>query len=140
MDTIAAIATANAAAAVGILRISGDDTLRVLGTLFTPASGKELSSLPPRRMSYGAVHDARRRVIDHALAVWFSAEHSYTGEVSAEIHCHGSPVVLDEALRASFAAGARQARAGEFTQRAFLNGRMDLTEAEAVIDLIDAET
>ena len=140
VDTIAAIATANAAAAVGILRISGDDTLRVLGALFTPASGKELSSLPPRRMSYGAVHDARRRVIDHALAVWFSAEHSYTGEVSAEIHCHGSPVVLDEALRAAFAAGARQARAGEFTQRAFLNGRMDLTEAEAVIDLIDAET
>ena len=76
MDTIAAIATANAAAAVGILRISGDDTLRVLGALFTPASGKELSSLPPRRMSYGAVHDARRRVIDHALAVWFSAEKS----------------------------------------------------------------
>lgn len=140
MDTIAAIATAPGAAAVGIVRISGDETLRVLGALFAPANGTSSASLPPRRMCYGAVRDAQGRVIDHALAVWFSAEHSYTGEVSAEVHCHGSPVVLDEVLRAAFAAGARPARAGEFTQRAFLSGRMDLTEAEAVMDLIDAET
>ena len=139
-DTIAAIATAQGAAAVGIVRISGADTRRVLGALFAPTSGRAVSDLPPRCMAYGTVRDAEGRTLDHALAVTFSAAHSYTGEESAELHCHGSPVVLQEVLRAAFAAGARQARAGEFTQRAFLNGKMDLTEAEAVIDLIDAET
>ena len=139
-DTIAAIATAQGAAAVGIVRISGADTRRVLAALFAPTSGRAVSALPPRCMAYGTVRDAEGRTLDHALAVAFSAAHSYTGEESAELHCHGSPVVLQEVLRAAFAAGARQARAGEFTQRAFLNGKMDLTEAEAVIDLIDAET
>lgn len=140
MDTIAAIATANAPSAIGILRLSGDGTLSVLARLFAPAGGAPLAQTPPRRMTYGAVRDARGRVIDRALAVWFAAEHSYTGEESAELHCHGSPVVLNEALAAAFAAGARQARPGEFTQRAFLNGKMDLTAAEAVVDLVDAET
>ena len=140
MDTIAAIATAAVPAAVGIVRLSGEHTFAVLDTLFAPASGALMSQQPPRRMVYGAVRDAQGRVIDHALAVRFSAEHSYTGENSAEIHCHGSPVVLNETLAAAFAAGARQAKAGEFTKRAFLNGKMDLTEAEAVVDLVDAET
>ena len=139
-DTIAAIATAPAAAAVGIVRLSGAETRRVLAALFTPVDGRSAVELPPRRMTYGTVRDAEGRTLDHALAVVFSAGHSYTGEESAELHCHGSPVVLQEVLRAAFAAGARQARAGEFTERAFLNGKMDLTEAEAVIDLIDAET
>ena len=140
MDTIAAIATPAVPSAIGILRISGENALAVLDALFAPAGGKPMSEQPARRMIYGAVRDAQGRVIDHALAVWFAAEHSYTGEVGAEVHCHGSPVVLNEALAAAFAAGARQAKAGEFTQRAFLNGKMDLTEAEAVVDLIDAET
>ena len=139
-DTIAAIATASAAAAVGIVRLSGAETRRVLAALFTPVDGRSAAELPTRRMTYGTVRDAEGRMLDHALAVVFSAGHSYTGEESAELHCHGSPVVLQEVLRAAFAAGARQARAGEFTERAFLNGKMDLTEAEAVIDLIDAET
>ena len=139
-DTIAAIATAPAAAAVGIVRLSGAETRRVLAALFTPVDGRSAAELPLRRMTYGTVRDAEGRTLDHALAVVFSAGHSYTGEESAELHCHGSPVVLQEVLRAAFAAGARQARAGEFTERAFLNGKMDLTEAEAVIDLIDAET
>ena len=139
-DTIAAIATASAAAAVGIVRLSGAETRRVLAALFTPVDGRSAAELPPRRMTYGTVRDAEGRTLDHALAVVFSAGHSYTGEESAELHCHGSPVVLQEVLRAAFAAGARQARAGEFTERAFLNGKMDLTEASAVIDLIDAET
>ena len=139
-DTIAAIATASAAAAVGIERLSGAETRCVLAALFTPVDGRSAAELPPRRMTYGTVRDAEGRTLDHALAVVFSAGHSYTGEESAELHCHGSPVVLQEVLRAAFAAGARQARAGEFTERAFLNGKMDLTEAEAVIDLIDAET
>lgn len=139
-DTIAAIATASAAAAVGIVRLSGAETRCVLAALFTPVDGRSAAELPPRRMTYGTVRDAEGRTLDHALAVVFSAGHSYTGEESAELYCHGSPVVLQEVLRAAFAAGARQARAGEFTERAFLNGKMDLTEAEAVIDLIDAET
>ena len=91
-------------------------------------------------MVFGEMLDAESRVIDRGLAVRFPGPHSYTGEDSAEFHCHGSPVVLRELLDALFAAGARQAKAGEFTQRAFLNGRLDLTQAEAVIDLIDAET
>ena len=140
MDTIAAIATAQAPSAIGILRISGERTGEVLSALFVPAAGGNAAELPPRRLCYGAVRDAAGRVIDYALAVRFSPEHSYTGEDSAELQCHGSPVVLNEALSAAFAAGARQALAGEFTKRAFLNGRMDLTEAEAVVDLIDAET
>ena len=140
MDTIAAIATAAVPAAVGIVRLSGEHTFAVLDALFAPANGAPMSQQPPRRMVYGAVRDAQGRVIDHALAVRFSAEHSYTGEPGAEIHCHGSPVVLNETLAAAFAAGARQAQAGEFTKRAFLNGKMDLTEAEAVVDLVDAET
>ncbi len=139
-DTIAAIATGQGAAAVGIVRISGAQTRRVLAALFTPINGLPVSELPPRRMTYGAIRDTEGRTLDHALVVFFSAAHSYTGEESAELHCHGSPIVLQEVLRAAFTAGARQAQAGEFTRRAFLNGKMDLTEAEAVIDLIDAET
>lgn len=138
METIAAIATAQKASAVGIIRISGDKSADILSALFTPANGQ--TEPTPRRMIYGTVHNKEGLVLDHALAVRFSAAHSYTGEESAELHCHGSPVVLNEVLSACFAAGARQAKAGEFTKRAFLNGRMDLVEAEAVIDLIDAET
>ena len=138
MDTIAAIATARRSSAIGIVRVSGDESAKILSALFAPAGGQ--SALPPRRMVYGTVRNKAGAVLDHALAVRFSARHSYTGEESAEIHCHGSPVVLDEVLAAAFAAGARPALPGDFTKRAFLNGRMDLTEAEAVIDLIDAET
>ena len=98
-DTIAAIATASAAAAVGIVRLSGAETRRVLAALFTPVDGRSAAELPPRRMTYGTVRDAEGRTLDHALAVVFSAGHSYTGEESAELHCHGSPVVLQEVLR-----------------------------------------
>ena len=140
METIAAIATAQSPSAIGIVRLSGEETRRVLAALFTPASGMAVEALPYRRMTYGDIRSVDGTLLDRGMAVCFSAAHSYTGEESAELHCHGSPVVLQEVLRAAFAAGARQARAGEFTERAFLNGKMDLTEAEAVIDLIDAET
>ena len=140
MDTIAAIATAQSPSAIGIVRLSGERTREVLSALFTPVSGAAVSALPYRRMTYGDVRAPDGALLDRCMAVCFSAAHSYTGEESAELHCHGSPVVLNEVLSAVFAAGARQARPGEFTQRAFLNGKMDLTEAEAVIDLIDAET
>ena len=132
METIAAIATAQSPSAIGIVRLSGEETRRVLAALFTPASGMAVEALPYRRMTYGDIRSADGTLLDRGMAVCFSAAHSYTGEESAELHCHGSPVVLSEVLQAAFAAGARQARPGEFTQRAFLNGKLDLTEAEAV--------
>ncbi len=139
MDTIAAIATAPAPSAIGVIRVSGKDCFSVCGKVFQ-AGIRSFPQLEPRKMTLGRILDAQGRTVDNGLAVRFPAPHSYTGEDSAEFHCHGSPVVLREILESLFAAGARQARAGEFTQRAFLNGRLDLTQAEAVIDLIDAET
>ena len=140
MDTIAAIATGHSPTAIGIVRVSGEGCFALCGKVFRAANGRPFSEQPSHKMAFGEMLDARGRVIDQGLAVRFPGPHSYTGEDSAEFHCHGSPVVLRELLDALFAAGARQAKAGEFTQRAFLNGRLDLTQAEAVIDLIAAET
>jgi len=140
MDIISAIATGSAAAAIGIVRVSGAGCFALCDRVFLPAGGSPLSGSPPRTMVYGRVLDRAGAVIDDGLAVRFFGPNSYTGEDSAEFHCHGSPVVLRELLSALFALGARQAKAGEFTRRAFLNGRMDLTQAEAVVDLIVAET
>lgn len=139
-DTIAAIATGNTAAAIGIVRLSGDDALSIADAVFAPLSEKKLSEYPDRQLVYGVLHTAGGETLDRCLATVSRAGHSYTGENTAELQCHGSPMVLRLTLEALFAAGARQARAGEFTKRAFLNGRMDLTQAEAVVDLIDAET
>ena len=138
-DTIAAIATARAVSAIGILRLTGPDTAKILDTVFRP-KGRPVSQRPQRAMVLGDVLDKSGQVVDNGLAVIFRGPNSYTGEDCAEIHCHGSPVVLQEVLLSLFAAGARQAKGGEFTQRAFLNGRMDLMQAESVVDLIDAET
>ena len=140
MSTIAAISTGNTVSAIGVLRVSGPEALTAADAVFRPADGLRLSDHPRRTMVYGALLDREGRTIDQALAVTFAAGHSYTGEDSAEFHCHGSPVVLDQGLRALFAAGAVQAGRGEFTKRAFLNGKLDLTQAEAVIDLIESET
>lgn len=139
-DTIAAIATARAPSAIGILRLSGEETLPALDTVFCAYNGKPMAAQRPRSMVLGELKDETGRVIDSVLCVYFPAPHSYTGEDCAEIHCHGSPVVLDSGLRALFAAGCRQAKGGEFTRRAFLNGQMDLLQAESVVDLIDVET
>lgn len=139
-DTIAAIATIQAPSAIGIVRLTGPDTRRILDGVFAPANGRPMSAQTPRKLVFGRALDRSGGVIDEALAVLFPGPNSYTGEDCAEIHCHGSPVVLDEVLAAAFARGARQARGGEFTQRAFLSGRMDLIQAEAVADLIDAES
>lgn len=139
-DTIAAIATIQAPSAIGIVRLTGPDTRRILDGVFAPANGRPMSAQTPRKLVFGRALDRSGGVIDEALAVFFPGPNSYTGEDCAEIHCHGSPVVLDEVLAAAFARGARQARGGEFTQRAFLSGRMDLIQAESVADLIDAES
>lgn len=138
-DTIAAIATPQAPSAIGILRLTGPDTVRILDRVFRP-KGRPVSARAERTMVLGDVLDRDGQMIDNGLAVLFRGPNSYTGEDCAEIHCHGAPIVLQEVLLALFAVGARQAKGGEFTQRAFLNGRMDLIQAESVADLIDAET
>ncbi len=140
MDIIAAIATGSAATAIGIVRLSGDGCFALCDRVFRPRNGKPFADQPSHKMVFGEMLDETGAVIDQGLAVRFGGGHSYTGEDAAEFHCHGSPVVLHALLSALFAAGARQALAGEFTKRAFLNGKMDLTEAEAVIDLIDAQS
>ena len=140
MDIIAAISTGTAATAIGIVRVSGEGCFPLCDRVFRALNRKPFFQQEARKMVMGEMLDSEGRVVDQGLAVRFPGPHSYTGEDSAEFHCHGSPVVLRELLTALFAAGARQAKAGEFTQRAFLNGQLDLTQAEAVIDLIDAET
>ena len=140
MEPIAAISTAQAVSAIGIVRLSGDGAFSIADAVFRPLRGGPLSAHPRREMVLGTVLDRRGRAMDQALAVTFPRGASYTGEDSVEFHCHGSPVVLNALLQALFAAGARQALGGEFTKRAFLSGNLDLTQAEAVIDLIEAET
>ena len=139
-DIIAAIATGKSPCAIGIVRLSGAGCAAVAEQVFTLDSGMRLSDAPNRRLLLGTLCDRHGRVIDQAMAVYCRAPHSYTGEDTVELQCHGSPAMLAAALEALFCAGARQAGPGEFTKRAFLNGQMDLTQAEAVIDLIDAET
>ena len=139
-DTIAAISTAAVPSAIGILRLSGPDSIAALDRVFTPAHGGPMSQRPDRLLVYGTLHDREGNPIDRCLATLSRAPHSYTGEDTAELQCHGSPVLLSLGLEALFAAGARQARAGEFTRRALMNGKLDLTATEAVADLIHAET
>ena len=139
-DTIAAIATPGQPSAIGILRLSGPDTCAALDAVFRAKNGRPAAQQRPRAMVLGELLDETGQVIDSVLCVHFPAPHSYTGEDCAELHCHGSPIVLDTGLRALFASGCRQAGPGEFTKRAFLNGQLDLLQAESVADLIDAET
>lgn len=139
-DTIAAIATPLSPSAIGILRLSGPGAVDVVNRVFTPFRGGPMRKRSDRALVYGALHDWDGAVIDHCLCTVSRAPHSYTGEDAAELQCHGSPAALTLGLEALFAAGARQAQPGEFTRRAFLNGKLDLTRTEAVADLIHAET
>ena len=139
-DTIAAIATGAQVAAIGIIRISGPEALPIVDRLFRPVSGKLMSEYEDRKLVYGRLTDLSGDLLDLCLCTVSHAPHSYTGEDTAELQCHGSPTVLRAALEELFHAGARQALPGEFTKRAFLNGRMELSSAEAVADIIDAES
>jgi len=139
-DTIAAISTGSALSAIGIIRISGEGTLPVVDKLFEPLNKTKMSAAPDRLLTYGRLVSSQGEVLDLCLCTISRGPKSYTGEDTAELQCHGSPAMLRQALFEIFKAGARQALPGEFTKRAFLNGRMDLTQAEAVIDLIHAET
>lgn len=139
-DTIAAIATGAQISAIGIVRLSGPDTIALMDKVFRPFAGKPMSQRADRALVYGSLIDRKGDLLDLCLCTVSRAPHSYTGEDTAELQCHGSPVVLRAALEELFALGARQAGPGEFTKRAFLNGCLELTAAEAVVDLIDAES
>ena len=138
--TIAAISTGLSVSAIGILRLSGDDCAAIAGKVFTPSNGKPLQEAPNRKLILGCLQDRSGRIIDQCCTIYSRAPHTYTGEDTVEFHCHGSPAVLTAGLESLYQAGARPAGRGEFTKRAFLNGKLDLTQAEAVIDLIEAET
>ena len=139
-ELIAAISTPPVPSAIGVLRLSGPGAAACADRVFRARSGRPLTQTPDRQLVYGSLLDRAGNVIDQVLATVSRAPHSYTGEDTAELQCHGAPVVLSMALEALYAAGARPARPGEFTQRAFLNGKLDLTQAEAVADLLEAET
>lgn len=138
-DVIAAISTGMVVSAIGILRLTGDGCAQVAGKVFTCKNGLPLEQAPNRKLIMGQLHDKQGRVIDGCCAIYTRGPHTYTGEDTVEFHCHGSPAVLTAGLESLYQAGARPARRGEFTKRAFLNGQMDLSSAEAVIDLIEAE-
>ena len=138
-DVIAAVSTGRQVCAIGIIRLSGDGAIEIAQKVFT-ASGLPLTQAASRKLVMGVLHDTQGRVIDQCMAVCARQPHSYTGEDTVEFHCHGSPAVLAAGLDALYRAGARPAKRGEFTKRAFLNGKIDLTQAEAVIDLIEADT
>ncbi|NLU44914.1 MAG: tRNA uridine-5-carboxymethylaminomethyl(34) synthesis GTPase MnmE [Acholeplasmataceae bacterium] len=139
-DTISAIATALGEGAVGIVRISGPNSLVLAEQMFFTKDGNTLSMYESRRMVYGHVEDETGNTVDEALCVFMPGPHSYTGEDVVEIQCHGGIQSLKTILGLTFAKGARPAEPGEFTKRAFLNGRMDLAQAEAVMDIINARS
>lgn len=137
-DTIAAISTAMLPAGIGIIRISGENAFKIAGKIWTSRKGKKIDNMPPYTAALGIAHDGDK-TIDECIALVFHAPNSYTGENAVEISCHGGTYVLRSVLEAVIKAGARMATPGEFTKRAFLNGKLDLTRAEAVMDLIGAQ-
>ena len=134
-DTICAVAT-RPGGALGIVRVSGPEAIRLTDSIFKPASGHPLASAAPYTLSFGQIVDSDGSIVDEVLISVFRAPHSFTGQDSTEISCHGSAYILEQVCRLLLEAGCRQASPGEFTQRAFLNGKMDLSQAEAVADLI----
>ena len=139
-DTISQIATPHGAGGIGIIRVSGGDALGVARRVFRPAAGGTLGDIAPYTAHYGHIVSADGTVIDECILLYMRAPHSYTGEDTAELQCHGSTVVLREVLLRTWEVGARPAEAGEFTKRAFLHGRLDLARAEGVMELIAAKS
>jgi tRNA modification GTPase len=142
-DTIAAIATPPGEGGIGTIRVSGPRAAEILAALFVPASGKQLGTgeFESHRLVFGFVRDPETRErVDEVLAVLMRAPHSYTREDVVEIDCHGGVVPVQRVLGLCLREGARLAQPGEFTLRAFLNGRLDLAQAEAVLDVVRART
>ena len=134
-DTICAIATAQGGA-IGVIRISGPKAIAATTSIFQPISGKSLNQYAAYKQIFGKIYSPEGEIIDEVLVSLFRAPHSYTGEDSVEISCHGSSYILQKVIHLLIANGCRLAEPGEYTQRAFLNGKMDLSQAEAVADLI----
>lgn len=139
-ETISAVCTALGEGAIGIIRVSGEKALAVGEQIFKAASGKKLAAYAPNTLVYGHVLDTDGSVVDEVMAVYMKEPHSYTAEDVVEIQCHGGVRSLQKILTLSYAAGARPAEPGEFTKRAFLNGRIDLVQAEAVMDIIKSRS
>ena len=134
-ETICAIATAQGGA-IGVIRVSGPQAIEITSRIFTPIGGKPLCERKPYTLCFGKILSNEGEIIDEVLVSIFRAPHSYTGEDSTEISCHGSSYILQQVMRRLIECGCRTALPGEYTQRAFLNGKMDLSQAEAVADLI----
>lgn len=139
-DTIAAISTATGEAGIGIVRMSGEDSVEIAEKVFRHIGNKNLTEIKNRMMSYGHIIDENEKVIDEVLIVKMMAPNTYTRENMVEIYTHGGIISVRRVLNLLLDNGARIAEAGEFTKRAFLNGRLDLSQAEAVIDIIKAKT
>ena len=135
-DTIVALATAQGVSAIAVIRLSGNAAIDIADKVF---KGKKLADQSSHTIHFGTLHDGDK-MIDEVLVSIFRAPHSFTKENSVEISCHGSPVIVKEIIKALLKHGATLAAPGEFTKRAFVNGRFDLAQAEAVADLINAET
>ncbi len=133
-DTITAIATANGIGSISIIRLSGDDALNIAKTL------TQRENFTPRHATLSNIYDDKGTLIDEAIVIYFKGPHSFTAEDIVEIQCHGGYIVAQSVLKATLAAGARLANAGEFSKRAFFNGRIDLSEAEAIAQLIEAKS
>ena len=139
-ETISAISTAIGEAGIGIVRMSGERAIEIADKIFLSASGKNLSTINSRKIFYGKIIDANNSIIDEVIMLVMPSPNSYTKENVVEIQCHGGAVVLKKILLRTIEAGARLAEHGEFTKRAFLNGRLDLSRAQAVLDIIQAKT
>lgn len=137
-DTIAAIATAMSNSGIGIIRISGEEAFSIIGKIFRSKSGKKIDEVKSHTVHYGHIYDGNE-MIDEVLVLIMKGPHSYTAEDTVEIDCHGGVLMVKKILETVIRYGARPAEPGEFTKRAFLNGRIDLSQAEAVIDVIHAK-
>ena len=139
-DTISAIATAQGEGGIGIIRLSGERAIAIADKMFKPASGRTLTAYESHRAVYGRIVDEDGQTVDEAMALIMKAPHSYTREDVVELQCHGGVMPLRKTLALTYQHGARPAEGGEFTKRAFLNGRLDLSQAQAVMDIITAKT
>ncbi len=139
-DTIAAIATAEGSGGISVIRISGNDSFRILSKIFKRKTDRKLSDLESHRLYRGHIQNSRSEIIDDVLGTIMKSPNSYTGEDVVEIHCHGGYLVPRKILETIIHYGARPAQPGEFSFRAFLNGKIDLTQAEAIVDIVNSQT
>ncbi|MEA3422874.1 MAG: GTPase, partial [Bacillota bacterium] len=138
-DTIVAIATGTYESAIGIIRMSGDESIRIANEVFKPKKNKDFIDFENRKLVYGHIYE-NNKVVDEVFAVYMKSPNTYTMEDVVEINCHSGIIPLNQILKLLIRKGARMAEPGEFTKRAFLSGRLDLAQAEAVMDLISAKT